>query len=115
MNPKLKRIIAVTALVFVGLFTVSLVAYFANRSLFNGALGYFALGSGAVGLALFFVIKLSKKYPEEESELKKLLDKDENDSEDDNAKVGNAENSTVPDEAAKNPDPQKDDDSDGKS
>lgn len=65
------------ALVFIGLFTVSLVAFFANKSLFNGALGSFAIGSGAVGLALFFVIKLSREYPEEESELKKILDADE--------------------------------------
>lgn len=77
MKPKLKRVIAVIALVFIGLFTVSLVAFFANKSLFNGALGYFAIGSGAVGLALFFVIKLSREYPEEESELKKILDADE--------------------------------------
>ena len=79
MNPKLKRVIAIIALVFVGLFTVSFVAFLVNKQLFNGALGYFAGGCGAVGLALFFVIKLSREYPEEESELKKILDKDEGD------------------------------------
>ena len=80
MNPKLKRVIAIIALVFVGLFTVSFVAFLVNRQLFNGALGYFAGGCGAVGLALFFVIRLSREYPEEESELKKLLDKGEEES-----------------------------------
>ena len=79
MNPKLKRIIAIVALVFVGLFTVSFVAFLVNKQLFNGALGYFAGGCGAVGLALFFVIRLSREYPEE---LKKLLDKGEGESND---------------------------------
>lgn len=82
MDPKLKRIIAIVALVFVGLFTVSFVAFLVNKQLFNGALGYFAGGCGAVGLALFFVIRLSREYPEEESELKKLLDKGEGESND---------------------------------
>ena len=64
MNPKLKRIIAIIALVFVGLFTASFIAFLVNKQLFNGALGYFAGGCGAVGLALFFVIRLSREYPE---------------------------------------------------
>lgn len=79
MKPKLRRIIAIIALVFVGLFSVTLIAYLADKTLFNGAIGYFALACGAVGLALFFVLKLSKDYSEEDSALKKLVDGDETD------------------------------------
>ena len=60
MGKKSKRILAIVALVFIGLFTVSLVAFLVDKSLFNGAIGFFALFTGGVGLALFFVIKLSR-------------------------------------------------------
>ena len=60
MGIKSKRILAIVALVFIGLFTVSFVAFLVDKTLFNGAIGFFALFTGGVGLALFFVIKLSR-------------------------------------------------------
>ena len=60
MGKKSKRILAIVALVFIGLFTVSFVAFLVDKTLFNGAIGFFALFTGGVGLALFFVIKLSR-------------------------------------------------------
>lgn len=65
MSKRLKRIIAIIALVFVGVFTASLVAFLADRTLFNGAIGFLALFSGGIGLALFLTIKLSRDYSEE--------------------------------------------------
>ena len=55
MSRKFKRVLAIIALVFIGLFTVSFVAFLVDKTLFNGSIGFFALG-----LALFFVIKLSR-------------------------------------------------------
>ena len=60
MSRKFKRVLAIIALVFIGLFTVSFVAFLVDKTLFNGSIGFFALFTGAVGLALFFVIKLSR-------------------------------------------------------
>ena len=60
MSKKLKKIIAIIALVFMALFTVSLILTFYDRTLFNGAIGFFTLFTGGVGIALFFTIKLSR-------------------------------------------------------
>ena len=60
MDKKLKRIIAIVALVFMALFSVSLILTFYDRTLFNGAIGFCALFTGGIGLALFGVIKLSR-------------------------------------------------------
>ncbi len=60
MSKKLKRIIAIIALVFVAVFTVSLIAYFIDKTLLNGAIGFLTMFSGGIGLALFLVIWLSR-------------------------------------------------------
>ena len=41
-------------------FTVSLVAYFVDKTLLNGAIGFLTLFSGGIGLALFLVIWMSR-------------------------------------------------------
>lgn len=76
MSKKLKKAVAITALVFVGIFTVSFVAFLVDRTLLNGAIGFLAMFSGGIGLALFLVVKLSRggepdgaeTPPEEDSE-----------------------------------------------
>ncbi len=61
MNEKLKRVIAIIALVFVGVFSIALVAYLFDSTLFNGAIGVCALFFGAVGLALYAVLWISTR------------------------------------------------------
>ena len=65
MDNKLKRIIAIIALVFVGIFSISFVAYLLDDTLLNGAIGLLATISGGTGLALFIVIKLSRDNTDE--------------------------------------------------
>ena len=60
MSKKLKRIIAIIALVFMAVFTVSLVAYLVDKTLLNGAIGFLTLFSGGIGIALFLVIWMSR-------------------------------------------------------
>lgn len=66
MSKKFKRILASIALVFALLFTASLIAFFYDRTLFHGAIGMCAMFCGGITLALFFVIKLSRDYSEDE-------------------------------------------------
>ena len=60
MNKKLRRIIAIIALVFMAIFSVSLVAYFVDRTLLSGMIGIITLFSGGIGLALFLVVWMSR-------------------------------------------------------
>ena len=57
MKDKTARIIAIIALVFMAVFVVSFTLALAN--VLDGVFTYVAIGSGAVGLALFLVIKLT--------------------------------------------------------
>lgn len=82
MNKRLKRIIAIIALVAMGLFSVSFVAFLIDKTLFNGGIGAFALFFGALGLALWFVLYLSRdKYEDAEP----LIDGSDDESTDENA------------------------------
>ncbi len=65
MGKKQKRIIAITALVFLAVFTVSFVVFLIDRTLLNGAIGFLAAFSGGIGLALFLVIRLSRDNTDE--------------------------------------------------
>lgn len=60
MNKKLRRVIAIIALVFMAIFSVSLVAYFVDRTLLSGMIGIITLFSGGIGLALFLVVWMSR-------------------------------------------------------
>ena len=60
MNKKLKRVIAIIALVSMALFSVAFVLYLFDNTMLNGGMGAFALFFGGLGLALFFVLKLSR-------------------------------------------------------
>ena len=76
MNGKLRRVIAIIALVFMAIFSVSLVLYLLDKTLFNGAIGIFTLFFGGVGIALFVVLKLSRDNIQEIID-KAKLDEDE--------------------------------------
>lgn len=52
---------AIVALVFMAIFTVSLVLCFAMPTALNHGFGYITLFSGFVGIAVFIVIKLSDR------------------------------------------------------
>ena len=65
MSKRLRKIIAIIALVCVGIFSVAFVAYLVDQTLLNGAIGFFTAFFGALGLALFLVIKLSRDNTDE--------------------------------------------------
>lgn len=88
MDNKLKRAIAIIALILVGVFSVALIAYLFDKTLLNGALVDIALWSGGFGLLLFIVLWLSHAFPsqqvkdEERDRLyKEAEEKEENDEE----------------------------------
>ena len=81
MKGTLKRVIAIIALVCMALFSVSLVLYLLDKTLFNGAIGVCALFFGGVGIALFFVLKLSRDNTEEIINQAKLDEDDESETE----------------------------------
>ena len=83
MSSKSRRIIAIVALVFVGLFSVSFVMYLLNSAMFNGAIGYIAMFTGGIGLALFLVVYFSRKSDEQ---FTMTADEDENPTDDSNEK-----------------------------
>lgn len=57
MKDKTARALAIIALVFMGLFVASLIATLVDVTLFNGSIGYIALGTGIVGILIFVVLK----------------------------------------------------------
>lgn len=58
---KTRRILAVIALVFMAIFSVTLVMTFVSPGMWNGAVGYMALISGLLGIGLFLVIRFVLK------------------------------------------------------
>lgn len=59
MNKKFVKVLAIIALVFVALFSVALVLTLLDKTMFNGAIGYFTLVCGVVGVGLFFVVRVN--------------------------------------------------------
>ena len=79
MSKKLKRIIAIIALVAMGLFSVSFVMFLLDKEMFNGGIGLFAMFFGALGISLWFVLYLSRdRYEEVMSQLDENEDEEEN-------------------------------------
>lgn len=64
MNTKLRKTLAIVALVFMAIFSVTLVIVFVNPDLCNGAFRYAALVSGLLGVGLFLIIKFVLKEKE---------------------------------------------------
>lgn len=59
MSDKTARALAITALVFMGIFVVSLPLSIADGALLGGWIEYVAYGSGIVGVLLFVVLKMT--------------------------------------------------------
>lgn len=77
MKDKHARGLAVTALVFMGIFVGSLIATLVDYTLLYGAIGYVALVAGVTALSIFFVLKadgrgFSLVDMKNEGELKKI-------------------------------------------
>lgn len=66
MNEKLKRAVAIIALIFMAVFTVSLILYLIDKNMLNGAVGDMALWSGGFGLLLWLVLWLSRAFPSQQ-------------------------------------------------
>ncbi len=61
---KTRRILAIIALFFMAIFSVTLVLTFVSPDMWNGAVAYAALVSGLLGAGLFLVLRFLLK-PEE--------------------------------------------------
>lgn len=61
MQNKTARVLAVIALVFMLIFSGSLIATLVDSSLMNGGIGYLALSSGVFSLMVFFALRADGK------------------------------------------------------
>ena len=77
------------------IFSVSLIAYLCDKTLFNGAIGIFTLFFGGVGIALFVVLKLSRDNTQEIID-KAKLDEDEPEQEQTDDKETDEQESETP-------------------
>ncbi|MBR6773642.1 MAG: hypothetical protein IKM16_03135 [Clostridia bacterium] len=70
MSEKAIRILAIIALVFVGIFSVSFVLYLLDKDMLGGAVALITLISGGVGFFLFLTVKFMarKQSPDEVEE-----------------------------------------------
>ena len=70
MSEKAIRILAIIALVFVGIFSVSFVLYLLDKDMLGGAVALITLISGGVGFFLFLMVKFMarKQLPDEVEE-----------------------------------------------
>lgn len=70
MSEKAIRILAIIALVFVGIFSVSFVLYLLDKDMLGGAVALITLISGGVGFFLFLMVKFMarKQSPDEVEE-----------------------------------------------
>lgn len=57
MKDKTARALAIVALVFMGIFVAALIATLVDYTLFNGGIGYIALGSGVFAIMIFIALK----------------------------------------------------------
>ncbi len=97
---RLKRALAITALVFIFIFTVSFVVFLAVPDILNGALGYLCLITFLFGVGLFIIVKYILKDKEPPEYLPSELP-DDGDETDDEANVGedDSENSLKSDDS----------------
>ncbi|MCI9404572.1 MAG: cytochrome d ubiquinol oxidase subunit II [Clostridia bacterium] len=57
MKDRTARILAVIALVFMGLFIVTLIMTLVDHTMINGSIGFFALGAGVFALMILVALK----------------------------------------------------------
>lgn len=99
-NNKLRRALAIVALVFMVIFSITLVITLLNPRLYHGAFSYTALVSGLLGIGLFLVIRFLLK----EKEPPEYLPKDENGTPADAQASDGAENAAEDTPAARHSD-----------
>lgn len=75
-NKKLRRVLAIVALVFMAIFTVTLVITFYDPKLYHGAFSYAALISGLLGIGLFLIVRFLLKEKEKPDYLPEDLPED---------------------------------------
>ncbi len=66
MNAKLKRAVAIIALILMLIFSVALIMYLFDKTLLNGAVDDLAIWCGGFGLLLFIVLWISHSFPSQE-------------------------------------------------
>ena len=96
MGDKAKRVIAIIGVVFMVIFSISIVFVFVDPKMLNGAFGYIALLSAIAGAACFVVVKYV--FREEKGYLPK--EDENNDQAKDSAKVDKDGDKTVAEEKA---------------
>ena len=57
MKDRTARILAVIALVFMGVFIVTLIMTLVDHTMLNGSIGFFALGAGVFALMILVALK----------------------------------------------------------
>ena len=112
MKDKQARVLAIVALVFMGIFVVALIVTLVDHTLLNGAIGYVALCSGVFAIMIFIALKAdgrgySVTKMNNEIEMQKIekalaeqaerekAEQDEQAEQDDKAEDEPSENSTV--------------------
>ena len=78
MSEKAIRILAIIALVFVGIFSVSFVLYLLDKDMLGGAVALVTLISGGVGFFLFLMVKFMAK-----KQAPDIVEESDNESEED--------------------------------
>ncbi len=68
MSRKVKQILAIIALVFMGIFTVTFVMFLYNPRMFGGVLAFIVFASGVLGIGLFVTIKAADKEKKTDGE-----------------------------------------------
>ena len=62
MSPKLRKFVAILALVFMTVFLASAMAYLIDSTLLNGAINFLMIFSGAFAIVLYLVIVFDNKF-----------------------------------------------------
>ncbi len=72
MNPKLKKIIAIIGLIFMGLFTVSFIVFLVDPTALYGRILYLALLTFGVGLLMFLIIYFNNGFPSQQNKAQEM-------------------------------------------
>ncbi len=65
MNKTMRKIIAITALIFMLAFIAFLMMYLIDSTLLNGAIGFITIFAGCLAIGLYLVIVFDNKYGKE--------------------------------------------------
>ncbi len=65
MNTKIRKIIAITALIFFIVFLVSFMMYLIDKTMLNGSVLYIVIVTGCIAIGLYLAIVIDNKYGKE--------------------------------------------------